>query len=32
MNSVIHADFEPILLPYSTCDKEDVITKRLNKL
>ena len=32
MNSVIHADFEPILLPYSTCDKEDVITKSLNKL
>ena len=31
MNSVIHADFEPILLPYSTCDKEDIITKSLNK-
>ena len=31
MNSVIHADFEPILLPYSTCDKEDVITKSVNK-
>ena len=31
MNSVIYADFESILLPYSTCDKEDVTTKKLNK-
>ena len=31
MNSVIYADFESILLPYSTCDEEDVITKSLNK-
>ena len=31
MNSVIYADFESILLPYSSCDKEDVITKSLNK-
>ena len=31
MNSVICADFESILLPYSTCDKENVITKKLNK-
>ena len=31
MNSVIYADFESILLPYSTCDKENVITKNLNK-
>ena len=31
MNSVIYADFESILLPYSTCDKEIVTTKKLNK-
>ena len=31
MNSVIYADFESILLPYNTCDKEHVITKKLNK-
>ena len=31
MNSVIYADFESILLPYSTCDKENVTTKKLNK-
>ena len=31
MNSVIYADFESILLPYSTCDKENVLTKSLNK-
>ena len=31
MNSVIYADFESILLSYSTCDKESVITKKLNK-
>ena len=31
MNSVTYADFESILLPYSSCDKEDVITKSLNK-
>ena len=30
MNSVIYADFESILLPYSTCDKEIVTTKKLN--
>ena len=31
VNSIIYADFESILLPYSTCDKENVITKSLNK-
>ena len=31
MNSAIYADFESILLSYSTCDKENVITKKLNK-
>ena len=31
MSSVIYADFESILLPYSTCDKENVKTKKLNK-
>ena len=31
MNSVIYADFESILLPYSTSDKENVTTKKLNK-
>ena len=31
MNSVIYADFESILLPYSTCDKENVKTKKLSK-
>ena len=31
MNSVIYADFESILLPYSTCDKENVTTKKINK-
>ena len=31
MNSVIYADFESILLPYSTCDKENVKIKKLNK-
>ena len=31
MNSVIYDDFESILLPYSTCDKEIVTTKKLNK-
>ena len=31
MNSVSYADFESILLPYSTCDKENVKTKKLNK-
>ena len=31
MNSIIYADFELILLPYSTCDKENVTTKKLNK-
>ena len=30
-NSVIYADFESILLPYSTCDKENVTTKKINK-
>ena len=28
MNSVIYADFESILLPYSTCNKENVTTKK----
>ena len=31
MNSAIYADFESILLPYSTCDKENVKTEKLNK-
>ena len=31
MNSVIYVDFESILLPYSTCDKENVTNKKLNK-
>ena len=31
MNSVIYADFESILLPCSTCNKENVTTKKLNK-
>ena len=31
MNSVIYVDFESILLPYCTCDKENVTTKKLNK-
>ena len=31
INSVIYADFESILLPYRTCDKENVKTKNLNK-
>ena len=31
VNSIIYADFESILLPYSTCDKENVKTKSLNK-
>ena len=31
MNSVIYADFESILLPYSTSDKKNVTTKKLNK-
>ena len=31
MNSVIYADFESILLPYSTCDKENVKSKKLQK-
>ena len=31
INSVICSDFEWILLPYSTCDKEIVKTKKLNK-
>ena len=31
MNSVIYADFESILLPYSTCDKEIVTTKKLGR-
>ena len=30
MNSVMYADFESILLPYGTCDKENVKTKKLN--
>ena len=31
INSVIYADFESILLPYSTCDKENITNKKLNK-
>ena len=31
MNSVIYADFESILMLYSTCDKENVTTKKINK-
>ena len=31
MNSAIYADFESILLPCSSCDKEIVTTKKLNK-
>ena len=31
MNSVIYTDFELILVPYSTCNKEDVTTKYLDK-
>ena len=31
INSVIYADFESILLPYSTCDNENVIAKSLIK-
>ena len=31
INSVIYADFECILMPYSGCDKENVTTKNLNK-
>ena len=30
-NSVMYADFESILLPCSTCDKEIVTSKKLNK-
>ena len=28
MNSITYADFESILLPYSTCAKENVKTKK----
>ena len=31
MNSVIYADLKSILVPYSTCDKEDITIKTLNK-
>ena len=31
MNSVIYVDFESILLTYSTCDKENVASKKLKK-
>ena len=31
MNSVIYADFESILMPCSTCDKENITTKKINK-
>ena len=31
MNSVIYADFESILMPYSTCDKENITTKKINE-
>ena len=30
VNSVIYADFESILLPYSGCDNKDVKTKKIN--
>ena len=31
MNSVIYAGFKSILLPYSTCHKENVTTRKCNK-
>ena len=31
MNGVIYADFESILMPYGTCDKENITTKKINK-
>ena len=31
MNTVIYADFESILVPYSTCDKENETNKIINK-
>ena len=31
MNTVIYADFESILVPYSTCDKEYETCKKVNK-
>ena len=31
MDTVIYADFESILLPYSTCDKEHETCKKVNK-
>ena len=31
INSVIYADFECILVPYSVCDKENVTIKKLDK-
>ena len=31
MNTVIYADFESILVPYSTCDKEHETCKKVNK-
>ena len=31
MNTVIYADFQSILVPYSTCDKENQTSKIINK-
>ena len=31
INTVIYADFESILVPYSTCDKEHETCKKVNK-
>ena len=31
MNTVIYADFESILVPYSTCDKENETNKKIKK-
>ena len=31
MNTVIYADFESILVPYSTCDKENETNKEIKK-
>ena len=31
MNTVIYADFESILAPYNTCEKQNETTKSINK-
>ena len=31
IDTVIYADFECILKPYSTCDKKQETTKKINK-